>query len=73
MTGTYTEWNWEHPALVGALGMLPGDGVDLAMMRRALARVMEVWQWNRAWGWDFGNAAMCAARTGRRNSPSTRC
>jgi hypothetical protein len=34
-------------------------------MRQSLARVMEVWQWDRAWGWDFGNAAMCAARTGR--------
>jgi hypothetical protein len=65
LTGTYTEWNWEHPALVGALGMLPGDGVDAATMQRSLARVMQVWQWDRAWGWDFGNAAMCAARTGQ--------
>jgi protein-glucosylgalactosylhydroxylysine glucosidase len=62
---TYTSWNWEHPALVGALGMLPGDGVDTATMRRSLARVTEVWQWDRAWGWDFGNTAMCAARTGQ--------
>jgi hypothetical protein len=65
MTDPFTEWNWEHPALVGALGMLPGDGVDLATMRHTLARVMEVWQWNRAWGWDFGMTAMCAARTGQ--------
>ncbi len=65
MADTYTRWNWEHPALVGAYGMLPGDGVDPATMRRTLARVMEVWQWDRAWGWDFGSAAMCAARTGQ--------
>jgi protein-glucosylgalactosylhydroxylysine glucosidase len=65
MTDTYTKWNWEHPALVGALGMLPGDGVDVATMRRSLARLMEVWQWDRAWGWDFGDTAMCAARTGQ--------
>jgi hypothetical protein len=65
LTGTYTDWNWEHPALVGAFGMLPGDGVDRAVMRPSLERVMDVWQWDRAWGWDFGNAAMCAARTGR--------
>jgi hypothetical protein len=26
---------------------------------------MEVWQWDRAWGWDFGSVAMCAARIGR--------
>ncbi len=65
MADTYAQWNWEHPALVGALGMLPGDGVDVATMRRSVARVMDVWQWDRAWGWDFGNAAMCAARTGQ--------
>lgn len=65
MTDTHTNWNWEHPALVGALGMLPGDGMDAATMRRSVARVMEVWQWDRAWGWDFGNAAMCAARPGQ--------
>jgi protein-glucosylgalactosylhydroxylysine glucosidase len=65
MADTYTRWNWEHPALVGALGMLPGDGVDPATMRRSLARVIQVWQWDRAWGWDFGKAAMCAARTGQ--------
>jgi len=65
MTDTYTKWNWEHPALVGALGMFPGDGVDLLTMRCTLAQVMKVWQWDRAWGWDFGDAAMCAARTGQ--------
>ncbi len=65
MDDTYARWNWEHPALVGALGMLPGDGVATATMRRSLARVMDGWQWDRAWGWDFGNAAMCAARTGQ--------
>ena len=64
LTDTYTKWNWEHPALVGALGMQPGDGVDAATMRRTVRRVMEVWQWERAWGWDFPMTAMAAARTG---------
>jgi hypothetical protein len=65
MTDTYSQWNWEHPSLVGALGRLPGDGVDTDTMRRSVARVMEAWQWDRVWGWDFGDAAMCAARTGQ--------
>ena len=65
MADTYSQWNWEHPSLVGALGMLPGDGVDAETMKKSVARVMEVWQWDRAWGWDFGNVAMCAARTGQ--------
>ncbi len=64
MTDTYTKWNWEHPALTGAFGMQPGDGVDGATMRRTVRRVMEVWQWERVWGWDFPMMAMAAARVG---------
>jgi hypothetical protein len=64
MTDTYTQWNWEHPSLLGAYGMQPGDGVDRETMRRSLAKVMEVWQWDRCWGWDFPMAAMCAAKLG---------
>ncbi|MCX7866487.1 MAG: hypothetical protein N2438_05110 [Limisphaera sp.] len=64
MTDTYTRWNWEHPALLGALGMLPGEGVDRDMMRRTVRCVMETWQWERCWGWDFPLTAMAAARSG---------
>jgi len=65
MDDTYTVWNWEHPALLGAFGMLPGDGVDPATMRRSVRRVMDCWQWDRkSWGWDFPMVAMAAARSG---------
>jgi len=64
MPDTYTKWNWEHPALLGAFGVQPGDGADAETMRRSVRRVMEVWQWDRAWGWDFPMAAMAAARSG---------
>jgi hypothetical protein len=64
MNDTYIQWNWEHPALLGAFGVQPGDGVDSETMRRTVKRVAEVWQWERTWGWDFGMAAMAAARSG---------
>jgi hypothetical protein len=64
MPDTYTAWNWEHPALLGAFGVQPGDGADAETMRRTVRRVMEVWQWDRAWGWDFPMAALAAARSG---------
>jgi hypothetical protein len=64
MGNTYTKWNWEHPALLGAFGMLPGDGVDTATMKRTVSQVMKTWQWRRSWGWDFPMAAMSAARSG---------
>ena len=65
MTDTYSKWNWEHPALLGALGMQPGDGVDPGTLRRTAQRVRDTWQWDRCWGWDFPMAALAAARTGQ--------
>ena len=64
LTDTFTRWNWEHPALLGPLGMQPGDGVDLATMRHTVRRVLQTWQWDRCWGWDFPLTAMAAARCG---------
>ena len=62
MADTYTKMNYNHPALVGALGMLPGDGVDVAVMQASLAKVRQTW--GGMWGWDYPLMAMCAARTG---------
>jgi hypothetical protein len=62
MHDTFTNWNWEHPALLGALGVQPGDGVDSAIMKRTVRRVAECWKWERSWGWDFPMGAMAAAR-----------
>jgi protein-glucosylgalactosylhydroxylysine glucosidase len=64
MRDTYSRWNWEHPAVLGACGMLPGTGVDAGVMRATVRKVMEVWQWPRCWGWDFPLAAMACARAG---------
>ncbi len=64
LTDTFTKWNWEHPALLMPAAMLDRSCYDAETMRRTLAKVMDVWQWDRAWGWDFGMAAMAAARLG---------
>jgi hypothetical protein len=55
----------DHPTLLGAFGMLPGTGVDRAMMRHTLEQVMATWNWERTWGWDYPLTAMTAARLGR--------
>jgi hypothetical protein len=56
-----------HPAVLLALGMLPGasHGIDTATMNRTLDLVAETWDWDGAWGWDFGLTAMTAARLNR--------
>ncbi|WP_301704236.1 hypothetical protein [uncultured Parabacteroides sp.] len=61
----WTKYTYEHPALTGVYGMLPGDGVDLATFKRTLEKVSKEWQFNRIWGWDFPMLAMAAARTGQ--------
>lgn len=61
----WTKWNFEHPALIGTLGMLPGDGVDRATMARTLEKIRSTWNFDRTWGWDFPMLAMCAARLGK--------
>ena len=61
---TFTERNYDHPSMLGALGMLPDNGVDRETMRRTLKRVMSDWQWDKTWGWDYPLTAMTAARLG---------
>lgn len=61
----WTKYTYEHPALTGIYGMLPGDGVDQNTFKRTLDKVVKEWQFNRIWGWDFPMLAMAAARTGQ--------
>lgn len=65
MTNTYTRFKFGHPSLIGMLGLLPGDGVDPAVMRATVKKVFEVWNTkNGFWGWDPPLMAMAAARNG---------
>jgi len=61
---TYVERNFDHPSMLAAFGMLPGDGVDSQTMRQTLNLVLKSWQWERTWGWDYPLVAMTAARLG---------
>ncbi len=57
----------DHPAVLGACGLLPDMGhYDAAKMRRTLTHVTDSWNWPTTWGWDYGMIAMCAARIGER-------
>jgi hypothetical protein len=65
---TFTQRNYDHPSMLGTLGMLPGDGVDREVMSRTLVRVIKQWQWDRTWGWDYPMTAMSAARLGEQKT-----
>lgn len=56
--------NTSHPCMLAPLGILDGEGVDRETMRRTLRKVMENWDWNNTWGWDYPMMAMTAARLG---------
>jgi hypothetical protein len=59
---TFTHRNQDHPSMLAAMGVLPGEVVDRETMRRTLKRVMAQWEWDKTWGWDYPMTAMTAAR-----------
>lgn len=66
-TDSYTnpEYRTDHPAVLGALGMLPQTGmVDTSIMQNTFNWIWNNWSWNKTWGWDFPMTAMTATRLG---------
>ncbi|HTY86664.1 MAG TPA: hypothetical protein VMB80_04305 [Candidatus Acidoferrum sp.] len=61
---TNPKWNADHPSVTGALGILPGPGVDTNTMRNTLDWIWKNWNWPDTWGWDYPMLAMTAARLG---------
>lgn len=63
---SYTNGRWrrDHPSVTGALGVLPGSGIEAAVMRRSLDWIWTHWNWPDTWGWDYPMVAMSAARLG---------
>jgi len=61
---TYTAFAADHPSLLFAATIFDGGDTDPSIMKRSLARVLESWDLNELWGWDFPLMAMCAARLG---------
>lgn len=60
---TFPKWMTDHPAVLGALGMVPeSPKLDKAIMKNTLDTVWKKWSWEKTWGWDFPMTAMNAAR-----------
>lgn len=65
---TFPKWMTDHPAVLGALGMVPeSPKLDKKIMKNTLDIVWERWNWEHTWGWDFPMTAMNAARLGLPN------
>ncbi|MDQ8185148.1 hypothetical protein [Pelagicoccus sp. SDUM812002] len=58
-------WNpKDHPSVLAIKGMLPGSEVDDERLRRTLRHVLNTYDWQHTWGWDYPMMAMTAARLG---------
>jgi polygalacturonase/rhamnogalacturonyl hydrolase YesR len=67
----------DHPACLGAFGLLPASTAcsltqgqrmalpcDSTVSKKTLDWVMQHWNFQTTWGWDYGMIAMAAARIG---------
>lgn len=55
----------DHPSMLQSLGVLPGERLDRDAMARTMQAVMDKWDYNALWGWDFAVIAMTALRLGQ--------
>ncbi len=56
----------DHPIVTGICGLIPyNDFVDKKIMGNSLDKIIESWNFETCWGWDFPMMAMCAASLGR--------
>ena len=61
----WTKYTFEHPAIIGIYGMLPGDDVDKVILEKTFDKILSTWNFKRIWGWDFPMLAITAACLGR--------
>lgn len=54
----------DHPSMVAAFGVLPGKSVDQNIMRNTVYKILDSWDFDSMWGWDFGMLAMTCAKLG---------
>jgi hypothetical protein len=60
---TDDQFRRDHPAVVGAYGFLPFNSrLDSTIMLNTFKNIMNNWQWDTTWGWDYPLLAMTATR-----------
>lgn len=61
---TYEEYNLDHPMMTAIYGLISSDRVDKDVMKNTIYKIIESWDFNSTWGWDFSMMAMAATRLG---------
>jgi len=61
---TYTKYNKDHPMMTGVYGLFKSPKIQPDTMKATLKKVIECWQQETMWGWDYAMMAMCAIAIG---------
>jgi len=61
---TYTKYNRDHPMMTGIYGLFTSPKVQPDIMKATLEKVLECWEQETMWGWDYAMMAMCAIQLG---------
>lgn len=60
---TNPRYRTDHPSVLATFGMLPRtSSLDTSIMQETFDWILENWNWQDTWGWDFPLAAMTATR-----------
>ncbi len=62
---TFDKYAFDHPSMLMTYGMIRTDRIDPELMENTLNKVLECWDEDSLWGWDYGMMAMCAALLGK--------
>jgi len=60
---TFEAFNRDHPSMLGAYGLIPSL-LDKVVVGQTVDKVLECWEFETMWGWDFALMAMTAIRIG---------
>jgi hypothetical protein len=52
----------DHPIVIGSYGFLPNERIDKQKMAHTFDNVINAWNWESTWGWDYPLLAMSATR-----------
>jgi hypothetical protein len=63
-TFTNRAFRTDHPSMLAMYGVLNSEKADPEIMSATLDKVLEVWDMDSLWGWDFPMMAMTACRLG---------
>lgn len=62
---TYEDYHIDHPSMLMALGVIDSGRIEHTVMMKSLDKVLQVWDFQTLWGWDFAVMAMTATKLGK--------